>query len=33
MTQAQADAAEAVMDGEEAWEEMCEWLHEFGEDR
>ena len=32
MTQAQADAIEAEMDEEEAWDEMCEWLREFGED-
>ena len=33
MTQAQYDAAQAEIDGEEAWDEMCEWLAEFGEDR
>lgn len=33
MTQAQADAIETEIDGEEAWDELCEWWHDmFGED-
>ena len=31
MTQQQADAIDAELDGEEAWEEYCEWWAEFGE--